>query len=840
MAMAAGAFILGSASTAAAVATYGAFTVYAVGFVATTAVTNVILRALTPKPSSATNTGGYNVTANGTALDHQIIYGRVKIAGARVYDKTTGTGNKILHRVLAFSGHEIQSFDQIYLNDELLTLDGSGNVTSPARYNGYVKINKHLGASNQTADSNMVADISEWTSEHRLRGISYLYVRYTFNADVFPNGVPEITAVIKGKKVYDPRSGLTAWSDNPALCIRDYLTQTGYGMGELAANIDDDLVIAAANVCAQTNTTAGTTRYTCNGAFTTSATPYDMLSSLLTSMGGTLWYAQGKWRMKPAYWTTPVLTLDENDLRSSISLVTRHSRRDNFNSVKGTFRGEESNWQTTDFPAVTNSAFVTADNGQSSVVDLSLPFTDNSIEARRISRIVLERNRQQLTVSASFGLRAFEVQIGDNVYLDNTRFGWDNKAFEVVAWTFGLVNGLDLQVNMTLREVSANVFDEINDGIVYERDNTTLPSPFFVPAVGVNVTASAQVSNQKITNIAEILVTSDSPEFVDKVELEFKKNSSSVWKSAGNGPLGVFEIVGLEVDFYDFRARAVNTFGIRGDLTTLTKVEINPFTGPPSDVTGFFIEIAGNSAFLKWEPIPDPDLSHYIIKHNPATTGATWNNSSTLVQKVARPSTSVAVPARSGTYLIRAFDKEGFLSEQDGSFVVAASLIPPLGTSTTKTENPTFAGTKTNVVLVSNSIQIDDTTAATPTGTYFFNNKADLTLVRNARVTGYVTFSRKYDGASLSWDNIPNLWDSWPNVWDDWTDPTASFGGVDVQIYVSYTDDDPASGGAVWSNYYLASGSFFIGRGFRFKAVLSSTNTNYTPNITALSVVVEY
>jgi hypothetical protein len=124
----------------------------------------------------------------------------------------------------------------------------------------------------------------------------------------------------------------------------------------------------------------------------------------MTSMGGTLWYAQGKWRMKPAYWTAPVMDLNEDDFRSSVGVSTRHSRRDNFNVVKGTFRGEETNWQVTDYPQVTNAAFVAADGGQESVVDVNLPFTDNSIEARRLARIALEANRQQLTISASFGL----------------------------------------------------------------------------------------------------------------------------------------------------------------------------------------------------------------------------------------------------------------------------------------------------------------------------------------------------------------------------------------------------------------------------------------------------
>ena len=225
------------------------------------------LTALTPKPSVGGIGGsnrGYQTTAIGTALDHQIIYGKVRVGGARIYDEATGENNKYLHRVVAVAGHEIQSFDEIYINDEIVTLDGSGNVTSPSKYNGKVRIKLHLGSPDQTADTFLVDESAHWTTEHRLRGIAYMYVRLAFDADVFPNGIPEITATISGKKVYDPRTSTTAWSDNPALCLRDYLTSS-YGIAEDTDNIDDALVIAAANVCDQTNTDAGTTRYTCNG-----------------------------------------------------------------------------------------------------------------------------------------------------------------------------------------------------------------------------------------------------------------------------------------------------------------------------------------------------------------------------------------------------------------------------------------------------------------------------------------------------------------------------------------------------------------------------------------------
>jgi hypothetical protein len=70
--------------------------------------------------------------------------------------------------VLAFAGHEIESFEEIYINDEVATIDGSGNVTSPSRYSGLVTIKEHLGTSTQAADSSLVSAVSGWTGNHRL------------------------------------------------------------------------------------------------------------------------------------------------------------------------------------------------------------------------------------------------------------------------------------------------------------------------------------------------------------------------------------------------------------------------------------------------------------------------------------------------------------------------------------------------------------------------------------------------------------------------------------------------------------------------------------------------
>ena len=871
MAVVSAAYAVGGFTAAAGVVIQSAVFRYVVMSV----VTSLIMRSLAPTPTAPTFGGGnkknrgYNVTQTGAVLDHQVIYGKMKVGPVRVFDATTGTDNVQLHRVLAFAGHEIESFEEIYINDEVVTIDGSGNVTSPSRYSGLVTIKEHLGTSTQAADSDLVSNVSGWTGNHRLRGIAYLYCKFTFDVDAFPNGVPEVSAVIKGKKVYDPRTTTTVWSDNPALCIRDYLASTGYGLGEASANIDDTTFTAAANICDQTNTDAGTTRYTMNGAFTTGSTPVDFLQDAITSMGATLWYNQGAWKVKAAAWTAASVNFDENDLRSGISLATRNSRRDNFNNVNGTFRGAESNWQVTDFPPVTNAAFVTADGGQESSLDLDLTFTDNSIEARRIARIVLERNRQQLTVEASFGLRAFQVQTGDNVRITNTRLGWTNKEFEVMSWNFASVDEYDLQVNMVLREISSSVFDEVDDGIVYERDNTTLLSPFTVPNLGINISTELRRVKGKTLGVL-LLDINNTSTLIDTAEVQFRKTGETDFTALGT--LGAFvgtervEHVGVEDGFYDIRARATNSLGVHGDFNTVSNYYVETITAPPADVTNFDGNVVGSNLFLSWTPVPDLDLAHYIIRYSHLTSGAVYSEAEDIAQVPVGSSTLALQNAGVGTYFIKAVDDTTSGSNSSVNpavFVVTSIGIGDLNVVATLTENPSFAGVKSGVSINSEGyIELaeslnfdsatgnfddrgqdtdpvglfDDFTGYGSSGIYYFSNDLDLGQKYTSRLTFSFTSTRfdrtaNFDSATGNFDDRGDgvaLFDG---------DPTA-FSDTSVSLQLRHTDDDP-TGTPTWSDWQAFSVSDITARAFEFRLVLSSTDTNVTPIVSVLSVTID-
>ena len=138
-------------------------------------------------------------------------------------------------------------------------------------------------------------------------------------------------------------------------------------------------------------------------------------------------------------------------------------------------------------------------------MDLALPFTDTPEEAQRLANIALEKNREQITITGSFGLNAFSLQVGDNVDITNTRFGWTNKLFEVVAWSLS-VEDYQLNVNLVLRETATGTYDEYAH-TDFESNNTNLPGALGEVVVGgvsptlnpVGLTAGGGLRQNKIS-----------------------------------------------------------------------------------------------------------------------------------------------------------------------------------------------------------------------------------------------------------------------------------------------------------------------------------------------------
>lgn len=153
------------------------------------------------------------------------VYGRARVGCTIVAIFTSGAKDEYKHLVCVHAAHECDAFEEIYINGNALgALDGNGVPTS-GKYAGKVRVKKHLGTASDPADATLMAECpTKWTSTAVLRGYCYTYIRLDLNEREFQGGLPTVEALLRGKKLYDPRTGTIYWSQNPALVIRDYLT----------------------------------------------------------------------------------------------------------------------------------------------------------------------------------------------------------------------------------------------------------------------------------------------------------------------------------------------------------------------------------------------------------------------------------------------------------------------------------------------------------------------------------------------------------------------------------------------------------------------------------------
>jgi len=638
-------------------------------------------RLIAPKPpkprggSSAIQNSGITQQVKQPIMVRKPVYGEMRRSGGLLF-LAVSNNNKYLHMIVEVAPHEVDEIGEIWLNDYSIApdhLDGDGNVTT-GRYSGLVRIRKYLGTSTQTSDSFLMAEVSDWTTNHRLRGIAYLYVRMQWDQDKFPTGIPNVSAWIKGKKLYDPRTTSTVYSNNPALMAYDYLNDDAFGLGEETAFIDETYTIAAANECDEfvTTTSYATTvssvadstdiitllgdrlyfqrgdrvQVTTTGSLpagisavtnyyvipyqrkdtvriklassyanalagtainitstgsgthtiTKNAEPRysgaividseqdigENLKDIISGMIGTMTYSGGVYKMLAGSYQTPSVYFNEGNIVSPVSLQTKLSKRERFNTVRGVYVSPINDGEPSDYPQISNSTYVTED-GEVIVKQLDMPVIQRPHTAQRIAKIALELSRQELTWSADFDLSALQVIAGDNAYFTFEKFGWTDKAFQIQDWNFDIRedNGVARPViKMTMREIASANYDWNNgeETSVDPAPNTSLPDPFTVDAVTGLAVSSEQVATQQSDSIFKILLqwnVSDN-EFVANggfYEIQYKLSSEATYRptyvvSGGFNFAEVTVAAQLNTE-YDIRVRAVNNMGVRSAYTTI-------------------------------------------------------------------------------------------------------------------------------------------------------------------------------------------------------------------------------------------------------------------------------
>ena len=579
--------VAGLASVGSAMIAAGAFAIgwgAALGAFALGAGLSMVSRALAPKPDLGAQLQGITQTTREPAGPRQLVYGQMRVGGQVVFISHSGTDNKYLHMAIAFASHEIESYEEIWFNDNRIWTLSGGFVGD---WGTYVTIDRKFGTAGQAASTDLVNANVRWTTNHKLSGIAYIAFRLEWNQDKFPQGVPNITTVLKGRKVYDPRTSTTAYSQNPALCIRDYLLDSKYGLGESSSLIDDASVIAAANICDEDVSLDGggtQDRYQCNGVVNTANQIKGNIEQILSAMGGKLAYSGGKYFIDAAGYVAPTIEFTEADCTTDVQTQTRQSRRSAYNGVKGIFVSEEKEYKVLDYPAQISSAYATED-GDPIYLDMALPFVTNNTQAQRLAKIALLKSRQQVVITMAVNLKGLQVKIGDTVKVTNARLGYDEKVFEVIDYSLAITEG-NLGVNLTLIETAAAIYDWatsdeqdfLSGGVLDLYDGRTVDN---VTSLAKNEIALVGPDGGTTTT-TELTWTAPDDAFVDFYKVRYNVNGTTNYFHAETKETRIL-LTGLDVtSTYDFRVKVQNLVGVSSTGTTLTAEVFNGDTTAPA------------------------------------------------------------------------------------------------------------------------------------------------------------------------------------------------------------------------------------------------------------------
>jgi hypothetical protein len=580
-----------------------------------------------------------------------------------------------------------------------------------------VNVQKHLGTPGQAVDAYLhgIVGTSVWPNTSTLTGFTYTVVTLDLNQPEFQGGIPTIEVLLRGKKLYDPRSGTRYWSYNPALVIYDYLTSEMCGVD--AADIPLADVITAANVCdtltAGASVSGSDNRYTINGSVSSDDDQAQVLERMAQAMAGGI--VSTNWRMWAGNYTAPVMALDQSDIVGEISITPGLSDADVYNGIKGRYIGPVNGYVETDFTPYQNSVYVSADGGKEKWSNIDFHFTDDPQRIHNLCRIFTEDQRNGFTFKGVFSLKAWSLQIGDRVTLTSPVFGFAAKVFRVTDKQYSPGSGASL----TLKEDAAEIWDLADAVVVDATPNTNLPNPFFVrPLASLTCTSGTnelllQADGTIVSRIrAAFPASTDQAANHGVIDVEWIVAGGTVWNRmqvSGDASDAYLSPV-IDRAPYTVRARLRNpSLNVSSDWVYTNHTVIGKTEPPPN-----IIDLTISGTVLSWTPVQALDLAGYVFRFHYGSN-FDWGSAAPLHSGLItqNPFDLVTRPGGVVTIMGKAVDTTG--NESRASSNIVTDLGDPYIANVVEVidlQAQSFPGTVTGGGLVDGALLADATDSA--------------------------------------------------------------------------------------------------------------------------------
>ncbi|EMQ2086628.1 DUF1983 domain-containing protein [Salmonella enterica subsp. enterica] len=527
----------------------------AVASVAVGMVGSMIAKSKLPSYSDYTSQSDRKQVLRSSVASDVVIYGHCVVSGLLVFAEEEG-GDQVegewLHLVLAICAHPVDQVGQIWLGEDKIEDFGS-----------YAVWEVHNGQTE--CDAFLLENCPSWKSDMIGRDMCWLRLSLKYDAELFPYGLPNIKMEIWGKKLYDPRLGVTQYSENAALVILDYYRNY---LDVTDSEIYWDNIKSQANICGEAVTTPEgemEQRYRLNGAFDLSETPTAVLDSMLLCCAATPVFIGGRFGLQVgAYYGPPELTITESQIVDTVQITSETELREATNAVYGTFIDPAQEYTQTDFTPIIMQDWINED-GYEIKEDLDLRFVSSPYQAARIANIYLRQKRCGRSVSVPMNMSGMGYIRGANVYLNIPQLGIEKSEFRIKENTFSIDGGVTLQ----LVEDDPDIWLEAI-GQPFERPDFTQ-----LPVNGVAMPDNLKYSAEMIGEVVQGILSWTNAGVIACNNVVIKKSGTVVYTVQVPGQS--CRLSGLVVGNYTAELRAVAMNGAVSPIATIGfNIEVPP------------------------------------------------------------------------------------------------------------------------------------------------------------------------------------------------------------------------------------------------------------------------
>ena len=568
-----------------------------------------------------------------------LVYGRRRIGGKFITRPIVYQNQLVV--AVAWGYGEFQEIEQILF-------DGKEMPSA-------VTVTNYLGTAIQTADATLVAAFAAenvtFTDTFVLpqnpfvaaRGIAYSVLQIPSNIDAFP----DISAIVKARKVYDSRVPTTAYTRTPALIFRDWLESDIWGP---VINVDEQSVEDLADY--NEETVNSVQRNYLDLVLNEFSSYQDLLITFCAYCHCKLeWFPDNNSHVKliidkPK---SSVFTFTEADIIKGSFQFAKTPRGDrpnkvtvNHTQVIETTDPFRADWVDSPTPAIVEDAGISAGTESEFESVVNMPGITRHDEAYRMA--LLRYNEAALTdlaVRIGVGAKGAQLEVGDNGTVTHTTLGPTAKPVLVV----DKIQSSPGTWALDLYEYDANVWsDDIESEPTYP--DTSYPDPNTPPTV-TNIVLTEKTTKdlsgkwgsyiciQWDTSVVwpfikyfHVQVVNHLGLITYEVEADGERTSTPFLPETY-----IDENNDLQYITYTIKVAAASDF-VLGEYSSAT-IQLDDLHAAPDTVPNFKGIEVGGEVRLWWEKVIDLEVNlRYEIRYG--STSVTWDNASVLDTNISQ------------------------------------------------------------------------------------------------------------------------------------------------------------------------------------------------------------